>query len=500
MANNTKTKDLLLIIFFLLIGFVIRLYPLSYKNIINPDGVSYINQAKAILDGNWKLAVNCGYKFISLYHILIPFFFKLTGDWIIAAKSISLLFGTLTIIPFYLISKQFFRKSTLLLTVLAFSINPFLVSHSEDLIKGPIFWFFALLGVYFFITVFNEQAKTRFLLLSSISFLIAGWARLEIITYIIGSIIYILFSEKEKTKRLFTFCLPIMILALMVISELVIYQKIFSFWSFYMGPRMIHFNRDLLNNILTIKMIGKMGSAVILIINRSLRVVYIPFLLLLLPGLWAVKSELKRNRNFNYFILLSLLSFAAVIIHYIKTGIITDRYTAFAVLPLYIFICTGIEKISLYLKSKGIKEKRIILSICLYIVLMVIAFPHLLVHRRKDQVIFEDIGKYIAHLEGNQQVKMVASDPRITFFANLYSEGIECAHTSFTTYDLITKKKYAEMVSTLKEKKIKYFLWEKKYWGNSNYDFLTVANPEHFEEIMRWDAKRGKLIAFKVLY
>jgi hypothetical protein len=65
---------------------------------------------------------------------------------------------------------------------------------------------------------------------------------------------------------------------------------------------------------------------------------------------------------------------------------------------------------------------------------------------------------------------MVAPDPRIILFANLYSEEIEWANRNFETYDLLTKKKYAEMVSTLKEKKIKYFLWE-KYWGNSNCDF-----------------------------
>lgn len=134
---KNRLRHPLIIAGFLIIGFVFRLYPLNYNNIINPDGVWYINQAKAIFDGDFELALNCGYKFISIYHTLIPIFYTFFGDWILAAKSVSMLFGTLTIIPFYLIIRQLFREPTVYAATLAFAINPFLVSHSEDLIKGP---------------------------------------------------------------------------------------------------------------------------------------------------------------------------------------------------------------------------------------------------------------------------------------------------------------------------------------------------------------------------
>src|SRR4030042_4277700 len=82
-----KNTDLLIIIGIFLLSFAARLYAFFNTSVINPDGVLYINQAKAILNNDWKLAKNCGYDFISLYHLLIPIFYRIFGDWVIAAKS-----------------------------------------------------------------------------------------------------------------------------------------------------------------------------------------------------------------------------------------------------------------------------------------------------------------------------------------------------------------------------------------------------------------------------
>jgi len=492
-----RVRHSLIIIGFLLIGFIFRLYPLNYNNIINPDGVRYINQAKAILDGNFDLAINCGFEFISIYHLLIPVFYKVFGDWIIAAKSISLLFGTLTIIPFYLIARQFFRHSTVLMATLAFAINPFLVSHSEDLIRGPIFWFFALLGVFFFISFFDKKGKDHYLVLSCISFLVAGWARFEAAVFFIGTIIYILISEKDKLKRLFLFCFPIIFLSFAVLSGLLIYHKGYAMWTFYLGPRVMVFFRDFADSALSGNIIERSVFAILLIFFRLIRVFY-SFLIFFLPGLAAVKKELNRNRHFSYFILLSLLSFIALFLFYLKTETMVDRYVAIIMLPAFIFLCTGIEEIISYLKKKGLKEKNIMGGIVFFIIITVIAFPHNLVHKRKDQLVYEDVGRYIARTEKYQLVKVMAPDSRVSLFANLNSRGIECTKNNLENYNLLMKKNYTEMISALKKNKMKYFLWEEGRWRDAYYDFLGVAKSEHFQKIMNWETKERTLILFKI--
>ena len=494
---KNKLRDFLIIVGFLIIGFVFRLYPLNYKNIINPDGVWYINQAKAILDGNFDLALSCGYKFISIYHLLIPVFYTFFGNWITAAKSISILFGTLTIIPFYLIARQFFREPTVFLSTLAFAINPFLVSHSEDLIKGPVFWFFALFGIFFFITVFNQKDKDNFLILSCISFLIAGWARFEIIIFFIGSVLYIFFFEKEKLKKLLLFCLPIIILSFTVLTGMLVYNKDFTLWTFYLGPRLIPFFRDLLDSLLNVNFFEKSFFAVSSILFRLIRVFYAPLVFLLL-GIAAAKKELQRNRNFNYFILLASLSFAEVFLFYLKTETMVDRYVAIIMLPAFIFICTGIEEFTRHLKAKGLNEKKAIGAIFLFILLTVVVFPHNLVHKRKDQLVYEEIGNYIARLKKNNLVKIVAPDERVSLFANLYSGGIECIENNLEKYNFLVKMNYQNLVFSLKENKSDYFLWEEGRWSDADYNFLAEAKSEHFQRIMNWNTKDRTLVLFRI--
>ena len=40
------------------LGFLLRLYAFHHTYIINPDGILYIQQARAIADGKWGAAVS----------------------------------------------------------------------------------------------------------------------------------------------------------------------------------------------------------------------------------------------------------------------------------------------------------------------------------------------------------------------------------------------------------------------------------------------------------
>ena len=105
-----NNNDVAFIFGLLLIAFVLRLYAFFNTSVINHDGVLYINQARAIVNNDWGLAKQCGYDFISLYHLLIPPSYKIFGDWILAAKAISFVFGTWQLSPFISLSDSTFRQ------------------------------------------------------------------------------------------------------------------------------------------------------------------------------------------------------------------------------------------------------------------------------------------------------------------------------------------------------------------------------------------------------
>ncbi len=148
-----------------------------------------------------------------------------------------------------------------------------------------------------------------------------------------------------------------------------------------------------------------------------------------------------------------------------------DRYLVIIMLPGYIFICTGIKEFIRHLKAKGFNEKKAIGAIFLFIVLSVVVFPHKLVHKRTDQLVYEDIGNYIARLENNNPVKIVAPDGRVSLFANLCSDGIECEGNLSHDYNFLMKINYQDLVSSLKENGAKYYLWEEGRWSGADYNF-----------------------------
>jgi 4-amino-4-deoxy-L-arabinose transferase-like glycosyltransferase len=497
---STRNSELLTVTGLLMFSLGIRLYAFLNTPLINPDGAKYINQAKALLENNWVLARSCGYDFLSLYHLLIPVSYGVFGDWIFAAQSISLFFGTISVIPLYLTLRQFFRQSTAVMACLAFSINPFFVSYSVELVKDPICWFFALLGIFFFASAIKHEKRTSLLLFSSVSFLIAALARLEILSYFLGSVMYILFYGKKKFREIILFTLPVFILAcLVMLSQTLLFKEGQNFWTFYFLPRVQAFFKDFGDSIFKP---GALGQSIVwlqLLAQKTAKVLYLPFVPFSLIGFLEAKKGIGRDGHFRYLILLSLLSVIVLYFFYIKTDVFSPRYTVSFVLPGFIFFCFGFERISLFFQGRGIREKNIFLFAGGYTLIAVLLFPSNLIPVSPDKIIYKRIGEYIAERERNQKTLVAAPDNRVIFYANLHASDIECRYL-LIRYDTLLPMHYTDMVSVLKTHQVKYFLWEEKAWKNARYDFLTFAGQDQFKEVMRWNPGQERLILFEVRY
>ena len=495
MKNNNN--DLAFIFGLLLIAFVLRLYAFFNTPVINHDGVLYINQARAIVNNDWGLAKQCGYDFISLYHLLIPPFYKIFGDWILAAQSISFIFGTCAVIPFYFTLRHFFQAQTSFIASLAFAVNPFFVSYSVELVKDPIFWFFALLGIFFFIAALKREKKLYFLLFSTLSFLIAGFARFEILMYFIGSLLFIILFEEKKTKKILLFSAPIIILVVLVnVLNAYLLKETLYLWTFYFLPRTHRFFHDLIGSLLTPDILEKSFLALKLLLYGMVKVLYVPFIPLFLISFMNFRKDMKRDRYFWYFIFLSLLSLIALYFFYVKIRVLSPRYTVFFILPSFIFICFGIEKIMFFLTKRGLQEKAVFLLICLYVMTSVLVTPSTLIPRTTDKVVYKMAGEYIATLEGNSNTVIMSPDSRIMFYANLHSPVIECGN-QLVRYDSLLALRYDDLVSALKGNRINYFVWEAKAWKNAGYAFPQAVQAKDFRELKRWEEEQ--LILYRVL-
>ena len=478
-----------------LLGFLLRVYVFTNFQVINSDGIRYITQAKAILNGDWELARNCGYGFISLYHLLIPVVYKISGDWIFSAKTVSLIFGTAAILPFYLLMRQLFRSSVALTGTLAFAVHPFFVSRSVELIKDPIFWFFSLLGLFFFVTAVRNKEKSSWLLFSSISFLLGGLARVEILIYFAGTILYILIFESSRFRKLLLFTLPIgFLLVVFGIADLFLFKKEY-FGITYLSPRLRHFSHVLSGSTLNGDISHKILSGFSELISKTITAVSVSFLPFFLAGLLVARGEVKREKLFWYFSILVLLSLVTLFYFYLRTEILSPRYVVLAVLPGSAFMCLGIEKIYKLIQKKGFREKTAFVLICVYITASALGSYGR--YQRTDKLIYKEIGEYVASAEQNRKTIIVSAESRVMFYANLHAVEIECGdHSSY--YKVLPAMPYDEMTAFIRSQKAGYLLWEESLWKTAGYDLQSVAGTDALTHIEEWATDRGKLILFKV--
>ncbi len=495
--NEINRNDYAIISGLFLISFLLRCYAFFKTPLINHDGVWYINQAKALALNNWELARDCGYDFISLYHLLIPVFYRITGDWIIAGMSISLIFGSLSVIPMYLMLRHFFNKKMSSMAALALSVNPFFVSYSVELIKDPLFWFFGLCGIYLFTTAIKNEKKLFLLIFSNVSFLIAGFARFEIIIYMIVSIIYILFFENKKFKKILFFILPTIVLVILVnLLNTLLMKETLYLWNFYFVPRNQRFFEDLWTNVFTSGIFEKSIISLDLLQRKLVRVVYLPYVLFFIIGILNIHKEIKRDKHLIYLILLSLCSLVALYLFYLKINVLSPRYTVFFILPAFVFFCSGADALINLLNRIKISDRIAMSFLIFYILITAFVYPSNLIPRTSDKVIYRTIGEFIAKIEKNNNTVVIAPDSRVMFYANLKSQEILCGN-KLIKYDYITGLNYNEMVKVLKNSGAKYFLWEAKSWKNNQYKFQHVMKKQDFVEVKTWD--NNQVILYRIL-
>jgi len=296
--------------------------------------------------------------------------------------------------------------------------------------------------------------------------MLACLVRFEALVYFAGIIIYILLCEDPKKRKLLLFCLPAFALfCLLIISDVFLFENNMFFLHSYLLPRWQHFFSILSVNQFSANTTKNIFIVFKVLISKSIKVVSFPLLPLFVVGLCAVKSKMNKQNLFWYFTIIALLSLLTICIFYIKTGVMSPRYTVLAVLPSSIFMCFGIEKVLHFLELRGFQVKTAALLISLYIIITII-FSQSLYHQKADKVIYRSVGEYIASAEKNRNTIVMSSDPRAMFYANLHAGEVDCDNQS-EHYAALIKMQYQEIVSFLKNNRVAYFVWEEKIWKDA---------------------------------
>ncbi len=369
-----------------------RLYCIAHTPVVNPDGVLYIQQAKTLFYGLHQEMFNYSSCF-SCVPIFIAFAYKVLGDWVMAARGISILFGTLTLIPLYWLLRCFFDEAISSLSLLIFVLISSFITLRQDLICGPIYWFLALLGIYYFILQIDKKSYL-YLFFSGFLLLLGSWVRIECCLYILMSVIFLLFNKGEqKLLKLLFLLLPFIIISGIITGYLLFINNnsmgLFDLTrisndlsSLISNYRELSTNLGLLadhlpagvspfffQKVQDLTWLIGLGTA----LNMIQTTFYLPFFITLMVGMQELKRRQLKDSRLNYLSYLYVAAFFVLYAQILYNWSMEPRFVVLFLLPVFIFIGFGIEKISRGIQNKfRIREKSSLLIIGAMIFLLVL--------------------------------------------------------------------------------------------------------------------------------
>lgn len=513
--ESASEKTLILV---LALGFLIRVYACLHTHIINPDGTLYIHQARALYFGAWQQLTSCGLSYLSIYPILVTLAYPIFQDWIVAARSVSVFFGTLTLIPLYFLLRRFFVKETSVLCALIFTLIPFLVGHSADVIRDPVFWFFLMLGLYFFVLQMEKSGKGIFLALASFSFLLAAWARVEALLFILLSFSYLLATKQDKKgQRLMCFLAPPMLALLSAVVHAglwnifrldEIFSKILDPFRQYAelrstlaalaSPPQGYFLESFFKRARNLVWLIALGT----LFAHIVKAFFYPAFLVFLAGTADIGKSIREDRRIRYLLLLSFGALVLLYLHILQTWLIYHRFMAVFLFPSFVFVGFGIERLLVFANSRFRLKRSFALALLCFLIFS-LSLPKNLKPAEQDKVVFKEIGELIAQMEGKDREIPVAASMQtirwICFYANLHAPGAPCPQP-YNKFRPVVGKGYQEFARNLRDRGIRYFLWEEKHWPKDRFNFQKQLRPEDFRRLCSWyHPDTGRLVLYRVL-
>ena len=171
-------KDKILYAFLItlfIIALAIRIHFSFIIPIIREDALAYLSKAEEILQGNFTplLTRGIGLSIWESIFILLLGSGELLKD-ISIVKALSAITGTLLFIPIALISKKLFNRNVMIISVLLFTFQPWLIKNTASAYTEPLFTLTILITFYFLLKSTDHR---YYLVLASVVASFSYWVR-----------------------------------------------------------------------------------------------------------------------------------------------------------------------------------------------------------------------------------------------------------------------------------------------------------------------------------
>jgi hypothetical protein len=143
-GSKTKVPESRLLFVFLCFAFILRLPFLVWTEPVHHDSLVYIIAAKDILRGEWSTTI-----VPPLYPLLLNIANMVTGDHAQSGVIISLVFGTLVVVPVFYLGREMYGVRAGAIAGLFAIAQPCMLRYSGSVLTESIYYFLvALIGLF----------------------------------------------------------------------------------------------------------------------------------------------------------------------------------------------------------------------------------------------------------------------------------------------------------------------------------------------------------------
>ena len=142
-ASMPLSAKLFLLVFIALIP---RIIVFLQPQIITNDGILYIKMAKLFSEGKYAGAPG---SYFNLYPLMIFFVQRVNGDWELSGRLISIILGTLTVIPVFLLGRSLYNERAGWLSAIFYITLPNFLRFDANVLRDPTLWFFMVFTFWF---------------------------------------------------------------------------------------------------------------------------------------------------------------------------------------------------------------------------------------------------------------------------------------------------------------------------------------------------------------
>src|SRR4030043_1177847 len=129
------------LLFLVILALIPRIIVFLQPQIITLDGTLYIKMAKLFSEGQYGGTPG---SYFSLYPFLIFLVQKVIGDWELSGQLISIVLGTLTVIPVFLLGRSLYDEKIGWLSAIFYITLPNLLKFDSQVIRDPTLGFLIL--------------------------------------------------------------------------------------------------------------------------------------------------------------------------------------------------------------------------------------------------------------------------------------------------------------------------------------------------------------------